>query len=370
MSQIPKPPLIIFITSVFDDPKTGPATFARLLHKFFKQDGINFKIITSDCKNPDQNIITVKKTYIKSFVYYRLWKKAKNVIKQYPENHIIIHFNNAFPYLYFGKIGDTTITQVNDYYTASSDLYRINQINLKGYIRHFLRNFTESHSLNKADKIIFNSNFTKNFLVQKYQLNQEKCIVIYKSIDPSGFNVRNTHQKSGTILFVGNNYYLKGLDLLLEAASQLKEVNSIFVAGPSKLDKKLNIRISKLPKKIQIIILGPLQQNALFDEMRKCDILVIPARAEALGVSVMEALAQGIPVITSGEGGLKEVLEGYPSICSDQNNLDPSYLAKNINLVLNEYFQYEQIFLTKRVGVLNKFTVLNMISKLYLTYGI
>ena len=87
MSQIPKPPLIIFITSVFDDPKTGPATFARLLYKYFKQDGVNFKIITSDCKNPDQHIITVKKTYIKSFVYYRLWEKAKKVIKQYPENH-------------------------------------------------------------------------------------------------------------------------------------------------------------------------------------------------------------------------------------------------------------------------------------------
>ena len=201
-----KPPLIIFITSVFDDTKTGPATFARLIHKFFKKDGINFKIITSDCNNPDAHIITVKKTYIRSLVYYKLWRKAKMVINEFPENHIIVHFNNAFPYLYFGKIGDTTITQVNDYYTASPDLYQINQKSIKNFIRHFIRNFTESHSLNKADNIIFNSNFTRNFLLKRYKLNPDKCIVIYKSIDPTKLSRRENIGRTGSLLFIGNNY--------------------------------------------------------------------------------------------------------------------------------------------------------------------
>lgn len=367
MSHSSKPPLIIFITSVFDNPKSGPATFARLLHKFYKQDGIKFKIITSDCKYPDQNIITVKKTYIKSFVYYRLWKKAKKVINNYPENRIIIHFNNTFPYLYFGKIGDKTITQVNDYYTASSDLH---QINLKGSIRHFLRNFTESRSINKADIIIFNSNFTRNFLLDKYKLDQDKCLVIYKSIDPSKITGRSNYNKNGTLLFVGNNYYLKGLDLLIEAAHHLPEIHTIYVAGPSKIDAKLKARISQLPDTIQIKIMGALNQPVLFDLMKNCDILVIPARAEALGVSVIEALAQGIPVITSGEGGLKEVLVGYPSICSDHNNLTPKYLAENINLLLLEYMQYQQVFLAKRQNTINRFSVEQMIAKLYQAYGI
>ena len=367
MSQIPKPPLIIFITSVFDDPKTGPATFARLLYKYFKQDGVNFKIITSDCKNPDQHIITVKKTYIKSFVYYRLWEKAKKVIKQYPENHVIIHFNNAFPYLYFGKIGDKTITQVNDYYSAASGLYRKS---LKGYISHCFRYFTESNSINKADIIIFNSNFTRNYLLNKYKLNSEKCIVIYKSIDESAVMERNSYIKTGNLLFIGNNYYLEGLDILVAAANQLPEINTIYVAGPSKLDEKLKSQITNLPTSIQIKIMGSLSQNVLFELMRKCDILVIPARGEALGVSIIESLAQGIPVITSGAGGLKEVLQGYPFICSDHNNLDPNTLAKNINLVLLNYKQYQNIFSAKRKDTLNRFSVQQMIAKLYLTYDI
>ncbi len=97
----------------------------------------------------------------------------------------------------------------------------------------------------------------------------------------------------------------------------MPEINTIYVAGPSKLDEKLKSQITNLPTSIQIKIMGSLSQNVLFELMRKCDILVIPARAEAFGVSVIESLAQGIPVITSGAGGLKEVLEGYPSICSD-----------------------------------------------------
>ena len=104
--------------------------------------------------------------------------------------------------------------------------------------------------------------------------------------------------------------------------------------------------------------------------MRKCDILVIPARGEALGVSIIESLAQGIPVITSGAGGLKEVLQGYPFICSDHNNLDPNTLAKNINLVLLNYKQYQNIFSAKRKDTLNRFSVQQMIAKLYLTYDI
>lgn len=370
MTNLQKSPLIIFITSVFDDPKTGPATFARLVHKFYKEDGINFRIITSDCKKPDENIITVKKTYIKSMVYYKLWKKAKTVIKKFPDNHIIVHFNNAFPYLYFGKIGDTTITQVNDYYTASSDLYRINKLNVKGYIRHYLRNFTESHSLNKADSIIFNSNFTRNFLLSKYKLDPDKCFVIYKSIDPTKLSIRKNSNTTGTLLFIGNNYYLKGLDLLIESASHLVNVNTINIAGPSKLDDKLMALINKLPSNIIVIIKGPLEQSALYSLMRESDILVIPARAEALGVSVIEALGQGIPAITSGEGGLKEVLEGYPTIFSENKNLDPLHLAQNITKVLEEYPYYQSLVQLQSENILVKFAAKQMISKIYHIYDI
>ncbi len=368
MSYQQKPTLIIFVTSVFDTPKTGPATFARLLHKFYKQDGVNFKIITSDCENPDQHIITVKKTYIKSFVYYRLWKKAKNVIKNFPENRIIIHYNNAFPYLYFGKLGNTTITQVNDYYATSPNLHRIKQLNRKNHIRYYLQYFFESRSLNKSDIIIFNSIFTRDFLLKAYDINSTKCKVIYKSIDPSKLskNIKNTC--SGTILFIGNNFYLKGLDILIEASAFMPSVKTIYIAGPPKLDHYIMKKINSLSSKIEFKLIGSLKQSDLYELMRKSDILVIPARAESLGVSVIEALAQGIPVITSGEGGLQEVLNGYPTICADNQNLIPEYLGKSVTKMLSEYPIYKNIFLTKREKIIEIFSVKKMIEALYNTY--
>lgn len=370
MTRKSKAPLVIFVTSVFDDPKTGPATYARILYKYYKKDGINFKIITSDCAQPDPNIISVQKTYIRSLIYYKLWKKAKETIAEYPENYTIVHFNNAFPYLYFGKLGDKTLTQVNDYYTASTGLYHFNLLKPKAYIRHHLRKFTESHSLNRADLILFNSKYTRDFLLKRYTLIPDKCEVIYKSIDPVKLNYIHNENKTGCILFIGNNYYLKGLDILLDATTILSEELTIYIAGPSKLDEKLLTRIKDIPSTITINLLGSMKQDELYELMRKCDILVIPARVEALGVSVIEALAQGLPVITSGEGGLKEVLEGYPEICYNSKNLDPTILAENIKMVLNNYPFYNKLFRSNQEKITDKFNPRIMLNKLYKAYGI
>ena len=154
MSEIQQHKIIFFVTSVFDNANSGPATFARILHKYFSRDGLNFKIITSDCAKPDENIIVIPKTRIKSLVYYKLWSRAKQEIKNYPNNDITVHFNNSFPYLFFGKIGSKSIIQVNDYYTASSGLYKFKLFKPRPFIRHTLRKFTESASIKKGPLVI------------------------------------------------------------------------------------------------------------------------------------------------------------------------------------------------------------------------
>ncbi len=368
MSRIPQNKIIFFITSVFDNPNSGPATFARILHKYFTRDGLNFKIITSDCDKPDKNIIVISKTRIKSLVYYNLWKAAKKEIKKYPDNDIIIHFNNSFPYLFFGKIGDKCIIQVNDYYTASSGLYQFKLFRPRPFIRHTLRKFTESISIKKADLIVFNSYFTRNFLISTYNIPLLRCEVVYKSVDFEKLNFDHLPEKINDILFIGNNYYIKGLDILIEAIALFEMPIILHIVGPAQLDDQLNKKIEQLPKNIQIILVGALEQENLYSLMRQVKLLVIPARVEALGVSVIEALGMGLPAITSGSGGLKEVLEGYPDICSDENNLNSKHLFNQIMLIFNNYTQYQALFNKERNKIRIKFNAETMVKKLYALY--
>ncbi len=366
-----KPYIILFVTSVYDNPKTGPATFARILHANFVADHIHFKIITSDITNPQDHMIQVGKTRIASFVYYRLWRKVKEVASDYPSKHVIIHYNNSFPYLCFGKPGNISIVQLNDYCNAIPFYSGKPGIKIRARIRHLLRKYTEKVTLRKADKIFSNSNYTKTAVSNSYRLDMDRFEVIRKSINIQLLSKKTNSIPIGTILFIGNNYYLKGLDILLESLQHDTPVKKLIIVGPSRLDHFMKEKIAILTsKKMEIHLSGPLPQSELYKQMIASDIVIIPGRYESLGVSVIEALAQGVPVITGGVGGLKEILGDYPVQFWDAANLTSSGLAGRINQVYEKYDYFRNEVISKMQTIRKEFSSTKMIASIYRAYEI
>jgi glycosyltransferase involved in cell wall biosynthesis len=106
-----------------------------------------------------------------------------------------------------------------------------------------------------------------------------------------------------TALFVGRLRYYKGLHLLLEALSQVPDVRLLVVgSGPEQGALQQQARDLGLAERIHW--LGDLADELLPAAHRAADFFVLPAhlRAEAFGIAQLEALASGLPCISTEIG--------------------------------------------------------------------
>jgi glycosyltransferase involved in cell wall biosynthesis len=112
-----------------------------------------------------------------------------------------------------------------------------------------------------------------------------------------------------TLLFVGATSHRKGIDLLCQAlcniADRGREVE-LLVVGPASDNHSW---VQKAEPRGRVHYRGSLSQDALADEYRAADCLVLPSRHDSFGMVVAEALACGVPAIVSSEVGAKALIK-------------------------------------------------------------
>lgn len=119
----------------------------------------------------------------------------------------------------------------------------------------------------------------------------------------------------------------KGHADLIQALTLLKMPVSVTFAGGGPLEAELQ---SASP---EIRITGVLTHDRMLEEIAAADLVVIPSRFEGFGLTALEAMALGRPVIATTAGGLREVL-GDGGILVPAS--DPESLAAAIERVLSD----------------------------------
>ena len=176
---------------------------------------------------------------------------------------------------------------------------------------------------NKRFKILINNSMMmKNFFSEKYGLSEEKSFVVYPGYDPDIFNTKNLADiKIGfrgrygikTDFVIGfvtsGNLPKRGIDIFFEAVlmlpSELLKNAKILVVGHKK-DILPFVKSEFLLKKIAVV-----EPFGRVEELYKSiDLMVHPARIEEFGMVVLEAMACGVPVITSKMVGASEIYAG------------------------------------------------------------
>jgi glycosyltransferase involved in cell wall biosynthesis len=106
------------------------------------------------------------------------------------------------------------------------------------------------------------------------------------------------------LLFVGRLVYYKGLDVLLDGVSALDGV-TLTVIGEGPLGEQVARRVATEPGlRGRVELRGGVSDAALAEAYRTHDVFVAPSisRAEAFGISMAEALANGLPAISTRLG--------------------------------------------------------------------
>jgi len=174
-----------------------------------------------------------------------------------------------------------------------------------------------SQILNQSDEVLSLSNASKNELLSIGV--KPKKIHVYKYwIQTKNFYPKNKNQvrkklnfeNKFTVLFIGRLIPKKGIRLLGKIAKKISYINFIFIGtGPE--SKYLN----SLSKYQNIKYLGGIKNTDLLDYYNSADIFCIPSLyKEGFGRVVMEAIACGLPVVGSNNGGIKEALDDSVSI--------------------------------------------------------
>lgn len=107
---------------------------------------------------------------------------------------------------------------------------------------------------------------------------------------------------AGVVLFLGRLCPVKGIDLLLQAWARLQPSGwSLRIAGPEEGGWRRRLEALSLALGLgeSVCFLGPLDAAARQQQLLAADLLVLPSRSESFAMVVAEALAHGLPVLTT-----------------------------------------------------------------------
>jgi len=167
---------------------------------------------------------------------------------------------------------------------------------------------------------------------------REKCVVVPLGVDSDRF-VPSTTPYDGppTLLFVGKLRYYKGLDDLLRALTQVMEARLI-VVGDGPMRGSWEALAAELGVADRVHFLGEVNDADLPRLYHQAHLFVLPAnaRAEAFGTVLLEAMAAGLPCITTevGTGTSWVVQHGVTGLVVPPRN--PEALAGAIRQLLTD----------------------------------
>lgn len=166
----------------------------------------------------------------------------------------------------------------------------------------------------QVDEAVYISNTVEEIFKKYNYFNKSNTNVIYNSIDFDIDKVRelvnkkiNKTKKTTEFVYIGTLDYHKGIDLLLEAFSEINNENIILnIAGKGPLEnlvKKYDERYNNIFYK------GFLKQDEIDNFLAEQDILIAPSKwIEPFGRVILDAYKNALPVISSNEGGFIETV--------------------------------------------------------------
>ncbi len=202
----------------------------------------------------------------------------------------------------------------------------------------------ERQIFEKTPLIIANSEMIKNEIIHYYNISPLKIKVIYNGVDPLKFSPAKEMEKKKIIfnqsfngkiiLFVGSGFERKGLLTLLKALSLLKNKKFLLlVLGKGNFGKYKEIS-KELGISDKIHFYGPTKEIEKFYAVS--DIFVLPTLYDPFSNATLEAMASGLPVITTVNNGASELIEEGKEGFIIQNPLNYRELTEKIEFALKE----------------------------------
>lgn len=202
-----------------------------------------------------------------------------------------------------------------------------------------------------ADSIVVNSEWSRNCLL-KEGIDNSKLTVIPLVYQPDWRIIHHKNESDSSqedvfkILFLGQINLRKGVGRLLEAMNKLKnDPVELMLIGPTEIEP------SAWAAMRNVKWFGPVPRNQTSFWYEKADAFILPTLSDGFALTQLEALAYGLPVISSRKCGsvVQDGVNGW--VLHDE---EPETIAKTIHIALNNRDLKVQAAETKKETRLDK----------------
>ncbi|WP_024792015.1 glycosyltransferase family 4 protein [Lebetimonas sp. JS170] len=300
---------------------------------------------------PRDKIIDLGNRFRKWWERVSFFRNAYSYLKNKKYDIFLIHKPLDFFTCYFMKKINPEIKTV--FVSGGEDFY--------GFDKFFSKYVDYMFAVSKSNKKIIENRYKR------------KVKVLYNGVDIELFKadkqIRNDMRKKFNLenkkilLSVGRIVGLKGFHLAIEILPELPE-NFIYVLiGKGKELENLKKLAKKLNVENKVLFLGEIENKELYKYINIADIFIQPSIGkEAFGITLIEAMACGVPVIASNNGGMKEIVKnGENGFLFDIDNKEElkEKILKAMNMTFNT-----------REYVKNNFTWENTVDNLLKGIGV
>jgi len=235
--------------------------------------------------------------------------------------------------------------------------------------RYLLSKYNMYVLKNKYKYVVAVSAEMRNKLVSEKEVPPDKIRVIYNGTE-TDFPVHLPRQRKGPFVIgsAGRFFPVKDYPLMVEIAMEINKTDSatrfeLAGDGPERVPILGLIRKYHLEEKF--ILRGNVERMAEF--YGGIDLYLNTSLHEGLPMSVLEAMAHGIPVIVPDTGGMSEIItngvEGYKI-----NGRDPKLFAEKCLEIMNNKPMYDRMAGESRERVVNNFSCERMADEYYNIY--
>ena len=213
-----------------------------------------------------------------------------------------------------------------------------------------------------TSKIITVSNACSQSLYKKSNFAHYPYVIhngISSSIKP--IDCKNSYKSVVSIVFAGQLHKRKGVEYLIKSMNYVKTSCELIIAGRGDSDYEKYLKILAKESRHQISFLGYVKDmNKIY---QYADIAVLPSiEYESFGMTLIEAMSFGIPVVCSNFGGMVEVVEdgvsGY--VVTPRSDKD---LGNKLEILCKDSIKRKKFGRMAKLAVATKFSDKTMVCK-------
>jgi glycosyltransferase involved in cell wall biosynthesis len=202
----------------------------------------------------------------------------------------------------------------------------------------------ERHTFLNCQGVITVSNYTRSILISQYGVPADRIHPVYNAAEFDmqyhGGVSRPVREK--IVLFLGRITFQKGPDYFVRAARKvIEEYNNVrfVMVGSGDMYHRMIEMAADLGIGRYFHYTGFLKRPDIDRIFRMSDLYVLPSVSEPFGISVLEAMVAGVPVIVSRQSGVAEIIEN----CIKVNFWDVDEMAHHILRVLRDENLHRQL---------------------------